>query len=214
MRPWLGWVTMAACLVSLGAAGAASAAAPSAKFGVVDMARVAQEYQQMQTLNQQFQEFQSSQEQQLKEKYTGRLLTDAEVQELADLSAAAPTTENTARLQTLQGLSGTRDKRMEELRGKKEHTSAEEAELKQWDDLLQQRLSELATVKNELEATRKAKYDELTKVITDNVDAAMKAVAEAQKLDLIFAKDAVIFGGLDVTEAVLTKLNGAAAAVK
>jgi Skp family chaperone for outer membrane proteins len=204
------WVITAVCLLSLVLAGAVSAAAPAAKLGKVDMARVAQEYQQMQTLNTQFQEFQSTQERQLRDKYTGRVLTDAEVQELTDLCAAAPTEENNKRITELQGFSGTREKRIEELRAKAPRSAEEEAEFKQWDGLMQQRLTALTAFKTELEATRKAKYDELTKIITDNVDAAMKVVAESQKLDLILTKDAVIYGGIDVTDAVLEKLNGPA----
>ncbi len=44
------------------------------------------------------------------------------------------------------------------------------------------------------------------------MNAAVKAVAEAQKLSLVVRKDSVLFGGVDITEAVLEKLNAKPAA--
>jgi outer membrane protein len=185
------------------------------KFGLVDMDRVADEYRQMHELNQQFQDFQRDQERQLQEKHKIRLLTEAERQEYADLSAtAAPTDANKKRVQELEALSGTREQRLLELRQNKERTAEEEAEAKQWGGLYEKSITDLASLQAELQASRLAKYEELSKVVADNVTKAVQSVAEQQKLTLVLRKDAVLYGGTDITEAVLTKLNGPAAAQK
>ena len=207
------WVAVAALIIGGGSAACASAAPPPPKFGVVDMDRVAAEYRQMQGLNQQFQEFQQRQENQLRERHTARLLTDAESGEYADLLAlAAPTDSNKKRQQELATLSDTREQRLTDLRQKQPRTTEEEAEFTQWSSLYQQRMSEMSALQSELQASRVAKYEELSKLIADNVNNAVKSVAEEQHLALVMRKEAVLYGGADITEAVLLKLNGPAAA--
>jgi outer membrane protein len=210
------WGTLGALIIgAASAAPASAAAAETPRFGVVDMDRVAGEYRQMHELNQQFQDFQRDQERQLQERHKTRLLTEAEGQEYADMSAtAAPTDANRKRVQELEALSGTREQRLLELRQKKELTAEEEAEAKQWADLYEKSMTELTSLQAELQASRVAKYEELSKVVADNVTNAVKSVAEEQKLTLVLRKDAVLYGGTDITEAVLTKLNGPAAAQK
>ncbi len=208
------WGAALAIIVGLaGAAVAAPAAAPEAvKVGIVDMSRVAGEYRQMQEWNQQFQEFQRKQEEQLQDRHTTRLLTDAERQEYTDLAAmGAPTDANKKRLQELRQLSTTREQRLNELRPKTDRTAAEEAEFKQWSSLYDLRMTELAGLQAELQSAREAEYERLSKQVADSVNDAVKAVAESQKLTIVLKKDAVMLGGTDITDAVLAKLNGPAA---
>jgi Skp family chaperone for outer membrane proteins len=101
-----------------------------------------------------------------------------------------------------------------ELRQKKERTAEEEAEAAQWGGIYEKSMAELASLQTELQASRLAKFEELSKVVADNVTNAVKSVAEEQKLTLVVRKDAVLYGGTDITEVVLTKLNGPAAAPK
>jgi outer membrane protein len=207
------WAPLAALIIGAASAAPASAAAEPPQFGVVDMERVADEYRQMRELNQQFQDFQRDQERQLQDKHKTRLLTEAERQEYADLSAsAAPTDANKKRVQELEALSGTREQRLLELRQKKERTAEEEAEAAQWGVIYETSMGELQSLQAELQASRLAKFEELSKVVADNVTNAVKSVAQEQKLTLVVRKDAVLYGGADITEAVLTKLNGPAAA--
>jgi outer membrane protein len=49
---------------------------------------------------------------------------------------------------------------------------------------------------------------ELLKLITDSINAAMKAVAEAKGLDTVLFKNTVALGGQDITEEVLKKITG------
>jgi len=207
------WGVLGALILGFASAVPASAAAAETpKFGIVDMTRVAAEYRQMQDLNQQFQDFQQKQEQQLQQKHATRLLTDAERQEYSELTTTgAPTDANKKRLQEL---SGKREQRMNELREKAGRTTEEEAEFKQWSGLYDQRMTELAGLQADLQSSREAEYERLTKIVADSVSNAVKSVAEEQKLALVVKKDAVLYGGTDVTDAVLSKLNGPATAPK
>ena len=202
------------CL-ALGALLAASIAAVPAraetegpKLGVIDMDRVAVEYQEMQRLNVEFQEFQRKQEVELQQAHTTRLLTDAERQEFTDLSAmGAPTEARTTRLAELRGLSDEREKRLLALREKEECSEEEAAELKELGTRYETRMGELAAMQAEMKTSRVAKYEELSKLVADNVDAAVKAVVDEQELEMVLRKDSVMYGGVDITDAVLAKLN-------
>jgi Skp family chaperone for outer membrane proteins len=192
------WGLLAGLALGLASAAQAAAAAEMPKFGVVDMEQLGRDYRQMQELNQQFQDFQAEQERRLKQTYETRLLTEAEAQEYSDLSStAAPTESNKKRLQELQ-----------ELQGKETRTPEEDSEMQQWNTLYQQRMVELTKLRDELEKSRQTRFSELNKVITDNVNSAIKAVAEAQKLAVVLRKEMVLYGGEDITSAVLLKLNG------
>ena len=184
------------------------AEADGPKWGVIDMERVAVEYQEMQRLNQEFQDFQRNQEIELQEKHTTRLLTDAERQEFVDLSAmGAPTEARTQRLKELRELSDEREQRLLELGKKDECTEEETAERQELEARYEARVTALAALQAEMKASRVGKYEELSKLVADGVDNAIKAAAEEQKLALVLRKDSVMYGGVDITEAVLAKLN-------
>ena len=162
----------------------------------------------MQRLNQEFQGFQRTQETELQEKHTTRLLTDAERQEFMDLLAmGAPTEARTQRLSELRDLSDEREQRLLELGKKDECTEEEAAERQELETRYEARMAELAALQVEMKASRVAKYEELSELVADSVDNAIKAVVEEQKLALVLRKDSVMYGGVDITEAVLAKLN-------
>jgi outer membrane protein len=52
------------------------------------------------------------------------------------------------------------------------------------------------------------KRQELLKGIMDKIDTAVKAVAEAKKLSVVVYKNAVAYGGQDITDDVMKKITG------
>jgi len=206
-------VALGAVLAGMATAAGWCAVAAPPKLGVVDMDRVAAEYGQMADLNQQFQDFQRDQEQQLSERHKTRMLTDAERQDFVDLShMAAPTENRDKRLAELEALSNQREKRLMELRKKEAPTAEEAAELKELTARYEARMADLATLQAQLQESRVTKYQELSKLIGDRVNDAVKTVAEDQKLAMVLRKESVMFGGVDITEAVIAKLNAKPAA--
>lgn len=199
---------LAALSITICVPGVVWSADKAANWGIVDMERVRAEYRQMQELNEEFQQFQWEQDRQLQERHKTRMLTDGERQEYEDLSAmGAPTETRTQRLKELEGASQAREERLFELRQKEERTEEETAELQDLDPLYERRMRELAALQAELHASRRAKLEELSKLLQDNLENAVKEVAEEKELALVLARDSVLYGGTDITDAVLEKLN-------
>jgi Skp family chaperone for outer membrane proteins len=210
-------------LVALALAAPLPAQAQSAPaIGTVDMGRINAEYQAIQQLTTQYQGFVREQQAKFEDRGKTRMLNDAELKEYMDLSQfGAPTEANKQRLTALAQESDTREKRLAEL----ERKTRDEAEQKEYDGLsgiAKVRGPELAKLEDDLTQAVSAKREELLKVITDSVNAAVKAVAEQKKLTVVVAKAVidpnggsaplVLYGGTDITDDVLAKLNAAPAA--
>ena len=139
-----------------------------------------------------------------------RLLTDEEQQEFTDLlEMGAPTEAREARLTELALLSSQREELLVELRQNENRTAEEEQEYTELEQTHNRRVAELTTLQLTLEQAVSDRHDELWQVITEGVEAAVQAVAEEQSLTLVLQKDAVLYGGVDVTDAVVARLSGA-----
>jgi Skp family chaperone for outer membrane proteins len=201
-------LAFAALSITLLSMGTTSAEDGALRWGVLDMVRVRVEYRQMQELNQEFQQFRWEQDRQLQERHKTRMLTDAERQEYGDLSAmAAPTETRSARLRELEELSNERERRLFELRQKETRTPEETAELDELDPRYEQRMRELAALQAEFQAAANAKLEELSTRLHRNLEEAVRQVAEESELALVLMKESVLYGGIDVTDAVLENLN-------
>jgi len=202
------WVTLSVLLTVIGMCGPIWAAESGSSWGVVDMERVGAEYRGMHELNRQFQEFQRQQDELLETRYKTRALYDEERQEYLDLTdMGPPTDERDKRLAELGDVSDQRERRLLELRQKKERTPAEEEEYQQLGAVYDERMSELAALQADVQQARLAKRNELTKVVTDSVHGAVKAVAEEKGLPIVLRKEMVLHGGTDITDEVLARLN-------
>jgi Skp family chaperone for outer membrane proteins len=219
MKQVLLLVIIVGCAAALAAGPAgAAASAPGATIGVVDTERVQAEYKAMQALNQQFMEFQKQQDAQLVRRQKSRMLFEDEQREYLDLSSptAAPTSDRDKRLGDFEKLSDDRSKRLLDLGQKKDRTADEEQEYQELDVTYKQRTQELNDLRTDVERTVQGKSDELMKLIMDSFNAAVKAVAEDKKLALVLRRSVVydstgipivLYGGADITEDVITKLN-------
>ena len=184
------------------------AAAPAGQWGVVDTDRVAADYDEMTTLNVQFQQFQREQEAELEGQHKTRMLSDDERREYLDLiQMGAPTPERDARILELGGLSDDREKTLLELRENESRTPEEEADYTRLNQLYQTRVKELADLQLRAQQAVRAKLEELNKIVTEKVQQAVEAVAEEKQLSIVIRKDAVLHGGVDITDDVLAKLN-------
>jgi len=203
-------VALSACvLMAFAARPAAAGAAGAAGIGVVDMDRVSGEFRGLQLLNQQFLDFQKEQETQLQRRQNSRLLSDEEQREYLDLAAptAAPTPERDTRLAALEKLSDERSRRLLDLTQKASRTPEEDEEYQNLDRVYKRRSDELKALQEDATKVVVAKHEQLTKIINDSLNAAVQMVAAEKGLGLILRKEIVLFGGADVTEDVITKLN-------
>ena len=203
---WL--TTLIGALAGVTLLAPARAAAPAAQWGVVDTDRVAAEYDQMTALNAQFQQFQREQEAELERQHKTRMLSDDERREYLDLiQMGAPTPERDARILELGGLSDDRENTLLDLRENESRTPEEEADYTRLNQLYQTRVKELADLQLGAQQAVRAKLEEFNKIVTDNVQQAVEAVAEEKQLSIVIRKDAVLHGGVDITDDVLAELN-------
>lgn len=209
MKHYFFWLVLIVCVVVPLSAAIAAAPAPALGVGIVDTDRVSSEYKAMQTLNQQYLDFQKQQEAQMLRRQKSRMLFDQELREYLDYSSptAAPTADRDKKLADLEKLSDDRSKRLLDLGQKKDRTADEEGEYQKLDTTYKQRTQELSAIQSDVQRAVEAKQNELMKIITDSFNAAVKAVADEKKLPLVLRREIVLFGGTNITDDVITKLN-------
>jgi len=212
-RAWGLWIGAALLVAVLLAPGLAQAQQPA--VGTVDTGRIATEYKGMQALNLQYNDFQREREQKLMDRQRVMMLVDADYTKYLDLKQAAAPTESTQKqLTDLETSAKQREDRYRALADKRDRTAEEQKEYDELNKVYNQRMGEMRVLQDSLAKEVQAKREELTKTITTSLDTAIKTVAEAKKLSLVIAKEAVLYGGTDITNEVLEKLNAPAPAAK
>lgn len=208
----LAFAIVAGAVLMVATGTAALAAAPASEVGVVDIEQIYASHPRLQELNRRFADFRQQQEAQLERMFQTRLLTDEEQREFMDqLEMGAPTEAREARLTGLAEDSTQREQRLAELRQNESRTAEEEQEYTELEQTHNRRVAELTNLQLTLEQAVTDKHDELWALVTENVEAAIQAVAEEQSLTLVLQKEAVLYGGVDITDAVVALLSAPAA---
>jgi Skp family chaperone for outer membrane proteins len=204
---WMGGILLAVLLAP------GLAQAQQLAVGLVDTSRIATEYKGMQAFNQQYNDFQREREQKLMDRQRVMMLADADYVKYLDLKQAGAPTESTQKqLTDLEAQAKQREERYRALADKKDRTEEEGKEYDTLNQLYTQRMSEMRALQDSLAKEVQGKREELTKTITTSLDAAIKSIAEAKKFSLVVAKEAMLYGGTDITNEVLEKLNAPAPA--
>lgn len=184
------------------------ASAQPLTVGTVDTNRIGTEYKAMQQLNDQYGEFRRQQEQKLMERQKVMMLSEADHTKYFDLvQTAAPTDATKQQIADLEALSRQREERHRALSEKKDRAEAEQKEYGELNTLYTTRAGDMRALQEGLMKALEAKREELTKVFTTSLEAAIKAVIEGKALSVVVAKEAVLYGGTDITTEVLAKLN-------
>lgn len=136
------------------------------------------------------------------------LLPDADVRELATLSSKDKLSDvESARRKSLEDRQKTLDKELTDLQAKKEPTAQELARMKELQEKQAKGKENIDKAKDESDKAFQARSKELSGLIREDILKAIEAVAKDKKYSLIVDKDAVLFGGTDVTKDVLEKLG-------
>ncbi len=188
----------------------APVALTSANIGMVDITRIGQEYTSLLEKNKTLENLLASRKSELDIRQSYRFLTEEEMQELLKLLALKePTPEQKSRAQELADLSQKRDAELLALDTKENLTPEEKArrsELRQLQTAADQKTQELAA------AYTAEMQQERQKIEGNVIKAVRKAVTEVATemgLPIVLDKDAILFGGTDITDQVLKKLNAA-----
>ncbi len=183
------------------------------KVGVVDITRVQQEYVDLQSEQQDLEAWLGTQRSFFNALTDFIFLSSENFDEVKGLlKQAPPTAEAKARLDELRTISDDKDGRFRSLGAKMDRTAQEEDEFNSLQDIFKARTVSLEemwkTTLTELGGLREAAVTALM----GKVKVAIGAEAEAQGLSLVVDVDATFFGGVDITEDVLKRLNAAAPA--
>jgi Skp family chaperone for outer membrane proteins len=116
--------------------------------------------------------------------------------------------EDQARLDELQSISDTNEQRYAELRAKTERTAEETAEFNALQDMYDASAETLQTVQQNIMEELTDRREAALAGLMDTVEEAIDATAEADGYDMVLDADMVFYGGVDITDDVLARLNG------
>lgn len=209
MAKRLAVLVVALALASLAAPGVLAQEPAAPRLGVVDMAKVLEGYKEYQDSDAQYKQFLRDRQQQLQERMSVSLLSEEELREYQNLKAVqAPTEEQKKRLEQLLAVAETRESELNELARLPTPSPEEKQRL---DDLRAQAdksSKEIEELQKQLSDEINQRNKELSESLNSKIESALAAVAKEKHVDYILSKDAVLFGGRDLTNDALAKLNG------
>ncbi len=196
------------------AAQAQEAAAPQGlRVAVVSLARIEREYTTLKaqeaSLGQWLRERRS-----LHEELANYVFLSSEAfQEVVSIiQKPRPLSEqDQARLEELRAISDEKDRRYSELRAKADRTPAENEEFASLQEIYEARLNDINQSWKQSMSELDDRRQTAVAGLMATVQEAIKAEAQAGGYNLVLDADAVFFGGDDITDAVIARLNNEAA---
>ena len=181
---------------------------PVISFGVADMQKVLDGYQEFQQSQEEFRAFRSERLSQLQEMAQLGFLNEKEYREYQDLKKiTAPTEEQKKRAQELLDLAEGRGKKMADLENKDNLTEDEQKRMEELRGSYDKSRERLEALQKKVDREIDEKNRELSERLNKKMTSAAEAVALKENLAFVLAKDVVLFGGKDITDKLLAKLN-------
>ena len=212
------WVIVIAASCAMVGTAAWAATKDEPKIGVVDVQRVIKDAPRMKQYSEELEAFKQTLSTKMFLRARNEMLDENEIKELLDLKTkASPTSADNARVKALTDTERSRDDELKKLQETNKLDDAQKARMKELQEL-QRKSKEVG------EAATKDSFDQLESKSADvwakaesEMQVAVSKVAEARKLPLVLAKrivlsegetvSAVLFGGIDVTDDVIAKLD-------
>lgn len=186
----------------------AMAADSTPKIGVVDLDKLYKDAPRVKQYTDQLNVFKDSLAAKLDIRGQNLMLDENEIKELIDLKAKqAPTEKDTARIKELTDAERARDDQFKLLSGKSPLDDTEKGKLKQFQDMQQKSKDTGTALAKDYDNQLSSKMQELNGQAEKDVQDAINKVAEAKGLTMVVAKAAVLLGGIDITDDVISKLD-------
>jgi Skp family chaperone for outer membrane proteins len=180
----------------------------SIAMGLVDVDQVLKDFEKKKAADAEMKAYGESLQVKFDFRSTNRLLLDAEINELEALkSKEKPTDKEKARLEELSKLEKAREDELNGLQNKQTLSEADKNRLNELNGQLKRAEEGLIKYQKQLLEELKKKESELYGSLQQEVLDAVKAVAVEKGMTVVCDKRAVLFGGVDITQPVLTKLN-------
>ena len=194
-------------LVGLALAGTGAGWAKS-EVGVVDWDKVLASFTAYQAALKQHEDFTAQRQAQLTFRFQTRMLGDAEIKECEELrKLAAPTEEQKKRLQELLAVSDTREQELESLKANASPTPEQSKRIQELQPVSDAGTKALEELRAKLKQEVADEFNRLMTPLDERLKKAIAVVAGELKLGVVLNKGDVLFGGEDITEKVLVKVN-------
>ena len=177
-------------------------------IGFVDVQKVFQDYEKTASSNKTLEALGKKLDAQLQSLSQHKLLSETERAQLLQLVGKDTLTDKEKEsLKALDDRQKALEQELQTLQQKNPPTDQEKARLKELMDTSSKTDEQLAKLSDEFENQFNAKKDELSKAIRDDILAAIETVAKEKKIGVVIDKIAVLYGGTDITQPVIDKLN-------
>jgi len=209
--PITGWVivSITAALLSPIAAGAQPEPAAPLRVAVVDIGKVSGEYQALNQKDQELKQWLDEQKRLRLELEDFTFLSQENFNEVVQTYELAPPLpeEKVARLAELKNISAEKEKRFLALRAKGERTAPEEDEFNSLLEVAGARQQQLAELEQQILNEYGDKVDEAQNLLLQEVEEVITQYAQDQKYDLVLDRAWVFYGGDDITDRIIERLN-------
>jgi Skp family chaperone for outer membrane proteins len=203
----LAWAVVFAAVSSL--AGSSCFAASSAvAIGAVDIAKVRAEAPRVKQLSEKMDRLGAELDAKISVRLQHLMLTEEQVKELIDLKIKAnPTEQEKARIKQITDIDRANDEELKTLQGTAQPDEKQKARLSELTEM-QKKSKALA---DQVARDYNTQYQSEGLSLSDKADAELREVvtkiAESKKLAFVFDKDSLIFGGIDITSDVISRLD-------
>ncbi|MCX8053565.1 MAG: OmpH family outer membrane protein [Armatimonadetes bacterium] len=178
------------------------------KIGVIDIQKILTEAPRMKQYEEEYQNLRNQLQRNLDIRSQNLMLDENEIKELIDLKTKPnPTEAEKARIAELEKIEKQRDSRLKELQAIKEPSEAQKAELKSLQEMRSKSETTGRAVEEDYLSRLQTKTQESYKKMDADLQEAVNKVVEVKGLTLVLVKDAVRFGGIDITDDVISKLE-------
>ncbi len=178
--------------------------------GVVDLAKVYRDAPRVKQYKEELDKQTEYLGKQLEIRSQNLMLDENQVKELIDLklkAAASLTDKDKARISELESIEKALDAEFKQLQGTAQLDEAQKTRLKQLQELQRNSKTAGEALEKDYNARLQTKAIELDEKARTDIQESVNKVAGAKKLDMVYAKDAVLFGGIDITDDVVNNLD-------
>jgi Skp family chaperone for outer membrane proteins len=199
--------TLAICVAAVSLATCVWAAA-EIKIGIVDTERAYKDAPRIKHYTEDLNKLRQSLATKLDIRSQNMMLDENEIKELIELKTKDnPSDKDKARIKELEDIERARDAELKALQETKEPNEQQKARQKVLSDMQQKSKDTGSALARDYEGQLQSKMQELNTKAENDLREAINKVAQAKAITVVIAKEAVLFGGIDITDEVIAKLE-------
>lgn len=199
---------VAVAMALLFTAGMTFAADSTPKIGVLNVQKILTDAPRIKQYMEQYEVLKQQLAQKLDIRSQNLMLDENQVKELIDLKQKATQSDSDkARITEIEKAERDLDSEFKTLQTTAQPTEEQKARLKVLQDLRDKSTSTGNALERDYNSQLATRFQELDQKTTADMQEAVNKVAEAKGLTFVFVKDAVLIGGIDITDDVMGKLD-------